>query len=169
MHAPRPFNLPVCSLEKETPQALNTACLARTVIWAKINNAIFQRRRWSPRAARRSSSEFLPLFSPPLRSLLTLSLLTPSPRPLPPFCLIASAPPYNHAGSRLSFGVVYIAVIVRAQCRDWAEHVYSFTGQRHHKSARGEEKVFRSRRGGVVGAHKPSRAHAATFTGAQQR
>lgn len=147
MHAPRPFNLPVCSLERETPQTLNTARLARAVIWAKINSAIFQCRRWSPRAARRPSSEILPLFSPlPPSSArsFTLSLLTPSPRPLSPFCLIASAPPYNHAGSRLSFGVVYIAVIVRAQCGDWAEHVYSFTGQRRHKSARGEEKVFSS-------------------------
>lgn len=104
----------------------------------------------APRDAplRRSSPFSLP---PSSARSFTLSLLTPSPRPLSLFCLIASAPPYNHAGSRLSFGVVYIAVIVRAQCGDWAEHVYSFTGQRRHKSARGEEKGFpRSRRGGVV-------------------
>lgn len=168
MHAPRPSNLPVCSLEKETPQTSNTACLARCHLGEdqQCNFPV------PPLVSSRRATLLFgvpPRFLPQLRSLLTLSLLTPSPRPLPPFCLIASAPPYNHAGSRLSFGVVYIAVIVRAQCRDWAEHVYSFTGPRRHKSARGEEKVFRSRRGGVVGAHQPSRAHAATFTGAQQR
>lgn len=55
--------------------------------------------------------------------------------PLP--ALFASAPPYNHAGSWLSFGVVYIAVIVRVQYGDWAEHVYSLTGMFCSKSHRG--------------------------------
>lgn len=84
--------------------------------------------------------------------LLPVALLLSSLLPLPPFfsqlaslfsplCLIASAPPCNHAGSWLSFGVVYIAVIVRVQYRDWAEHVYSLTGQLCNKSGRGEESI----------------------------
>lgn len=54
-------------------------------------------------------------------------------------CLIASAPPYNHIGSQLSFGVVYIAVIVRVQCRDWALNVYSLKRKLCNKSGSGEE------------------------------
>lgn len=91
----------------------------------------------APCTARRSSSGSFSLPSPfSLPARLTLS--SPPPHH---FCLIASAPPYNHAGSWLSFGAVYIAVIVRVQCRDWAEHVYSFTGQLRNKSASGEERI----------------------------
>lgn len=84
---------------------------------------------------------------PLLLHVASLLFLSPALSPnLPhsfgsPLCLIASAPPYNHAGSWLSFGVVYIAVIVRVQYRDWAEHVYSFTGQLCNKSGSGEERI----------------------------
>jgi len=58
-----------------------------------------------------------------------------------PLSLFAPAPPYNHAGSWLSFGVVYIAVIVRVQYGDWAESVYSLTGLFCSKSLKEEERI----------------------------
>lgn len=160
MHAARPSNLPVCALEKETPQTLSHGSCAARCHFGQDQQCNFSGAAaglLAPRAAAlRSPSSCSP--PPPRSSLFRFS--PHSPHPFPPFCLIASAPPYNHAGARLSFGVVYIAVIVRAQCRDWAEHVYSFTGQRRHKSGGGGEKVFGSRRGGVVGAHEPERERA---------
>lgn len=76
MHAPLPFNLPVCSLEKETPQTKNTARLARCHL-AKINNAILERLR------RRSSFVCPPPPHPPFlpqrHSLLAIWLLIPLP------------------------------------------------------------------------------------------
>lgn len=78
-----------------------------------------------------------------------------------PLSLFASAPPYNHASSWLSFGVVYIAVIVRVQYRDWAEHVYSLTGLFCNKS--GEERI-EVERGGYVRARKHLHTHKDTFT-----
>lgn len=100
-------------------------------------------------------------------SPLSFSLSLPVSPNLPhsfssPLCLIASAPPYNHAGSWLSFGVVYIAVIVRVQYRDWAEHVYSFTGQLCNKSGSGEERIGVG--GGYVRAHKQVHTCKDTFT-----
>lgn len=71
--------------------------------------------------------------------------------------LIASAPPYNHASSRLSFGGVYIAVIVRVQSRDWAEHVCSLTGRLCNKYGGGEDLGGAGLGlGGVVRTHKLS-------------
>ena len=89
-----------------------------------------------------SRLQSLPLLLPVAR-LLGLS---PSPSLnsphffISPLYLFASAPPYNHAGSWLSFGVVYIAVIVRVQYSDWAEHVYSLTGLFCSKSRSGEDR-----------------------------
>lgn len=107
----------------------------------------------APCTAPRSSSGSFSLPSPfSLPARLTLSSHPPH------FCLIASAPPYNHAGSWLSFGAVYIAVIVRVQCRDWAEHVYSFTGQLRNKSGSGEERIGVG--GAVLLVHTIPCAHA---------
>ncbi|MEQ2250725.1 hypothetical protein ILYODFUR_003787 [Ilyodon furcidens] len=76
-----------------------------------------------------------PLFLPPPFSFLHL----------PFFCLtplsFAPAPPYNHVASWLSFGAVYIAVIVRVQNEDWAERVYSLTGLLCSKSLRREGRI----------------------------
>lgn len=96
-----------------------------------MNNTIYSRLQSLPLVLHVASLLFL---SPSLSPNLLHSFGSP-------LCLIASAPPYNHAGSWLSFGVVYIAVIVRVQYRDWAEHVYSFTGQLCNKSGSGEERI----------------------------
>lgn len=107
-----------------------------------------------------SSTLFLTLFL--LLSLLALSFRSP-------LSLFASAPPYNHAGSWLSFGVVYIAVIVRVQYGDWAEHVYSLTrlfcNKSQHAERRGlegeEEWERRGERGYV---HQHLHTHRGTFS-----
>lgn len=79
-------------------------------------------------------------FSHSLSLSLFLSFSLSSPHFfISPLSLFASAPPYNHASSWLSFGVVYIAVIVRVQYRDWAEHVYSLTGMFCSKSHSGRD------------------------------
>lgn len=105
-------------------------------------------------SACRTSCVFLPLYLVFffLTTGLTLSFLH--------LCLIASAPPYNHIGSQLSFGVVYIAVIVRVQCRDWAQNVYSLTRKLCNKSGSGEEWGL----GGGGGAIMYVRTHKITFT-----
>lgn len=116
-----------------------------TVIYETMHNAICSR------------LQSLPLASP---VALLLSFFLPLPLPfslstrltlfVSPLSLFAPAPPYNHAGSWLSFGVVYIAVIVRVQYGDWAEHVYSLTGLFCNKSGSGEERIGVGR-GGVGG------------------
>lgn len=109
----------------------NIACHTHCDLW-KVQNTIYSR------------LQSLPLVLPVTLLLLPLSL--PFSLNLPhsfvsPLSLFAPAPPYNHAGSWLSFGVVYIAVIVRVQYGDWAEHVYSLTGLFCNKSHSGEESV----------------------------
>lgn len=69
-----------------------------------------------------------------------------------PSSFFASAPPCNHFGSWLSFGVVYIAVIVRVQYGDWAVRVYSLTVFFRCKSYRGEERTEVGRHWGNVRA-----------------
>lgn len=53
--------------------------------------------------------------SPPLFLFFSTQLTFLAPSPPPTLAHSASAPPYNHAGSWLSFGAVYIAIIVRVQ------------------------------------------------------
>lgn len=100
-----------------------------------------------------------------LSSFPPLSLSASPHSFVPPLSLFsASAPPCNHAGSWLSFGVVYIAVIVRVQYGDWAEHVYSLTGLLCNKSSSGGRgsgwgKVVDGGAGVCVRARKHLHAH----------
>lgn len=149
LHASHPFNLIFILLKRKHFRLKHS--LSRTVIYE----------RWTIQFT--ADFNHFPLYClSPFFSSFFLPLTPNLPHSFgSPLCLIASAPPYNHTGSWLSFGVVYIAVIVRVQYRDWAEHVYSFTGQLCNKSGSGEETIGV---GGGMYVHTSTCTHVKTLS-----